>query len=171
MPPQHTSPLLPQLPPPEPASPAAAPVPVAPPAPPPQVPRVRWPKARPFKVMAGFEVGLAWTADTDQLYGNGAGRALVLGLFNVEVRLLENYDLDDRSGGMFDAAGGQGRFGITSMGYRFMLDAGRFSARPIVGLAWVRRSSLRYDENSTFGGFDHELQARRLRLQLAGRQA
>lgn len=124
--------------------------------PPPAIPRVRWPKPRPFKIMAGFEVGHAWTADSDQLYGNGSGRTFVLGIQNFEIRLLENYDLEDRSGGMFDADGGQGRFGITSTGYRLLLSAGRVSVRPIVGLAWLRRTSLRYDEASLVGGAYHE---------------
>lgn len=150
-PPVETPPPIgapPTAPPPAAAAPAATPSPA--------VPRVRWPKPRPFKIMAGFEVGHAWTADTDQLYGNGSGRTFVLGVANFEIRLLESYDLDDRSGGMFDADGGQGRFGITSTGYRFMLAAGRVSARPILGVAWLRRTSLRYDEMSLVGGAYHE---------------
>ncbi len=122
-----------------------------------RLPRVLWPVPRPYQAMVAFEVGLGRTADTDQLYGNGAGRTVVLGMSNFELRLLESYDLDDQSGGMYDAAaGGQGRLGITSVGYRTLLSAGRVSMRPMVGVAWVRRTSLRYDEMATFGGFDHE---------------
>lgn len=161
-PPVEPSPIDTPVQPPPPPPAATAPVTPDPPAttppvtPPPAIPRVRWPKPRPFKIMAGFEVGHAWTADSDQLYGNGGGRTFVLGIQNFEIRLLENYDLEDRSGGMFDADGGQGRFGITSTGYRFLLAAGRVSVRPIVGLAWLRRTSLRYDEESLVGGAYHE---------------
>jgi hypothetical protein len=107
--------------------------------------------------MAGFEVGYGTTADPDQLFGNGFGRVFVIAAKGWEFRVLEAYDLVDNSG-MFDAAQGHGSLGISSVGRRFMIAVGPISVRPLVGLAWLRRPSLRFDQDSTFGSlFEHDV--------------
>jgi len=120
-------------------APAVAPTPVAKPADPPPRPDA------PFEYSLGFEVGYGQTADTSQLYGNGYGKTLVLGFStHYELRFLESYDLEDRSG-MFDADRAHGQLGITSLGYRINMPMGAFAVRPLLGLAWMRRPSLRSD--------------------------
>ena len=117
----------------------AAPTPSPPPKPtPPDL-------SLPFDWFVAFEVGYGQTADTDQLYGNGYGKTFVLGFkTHYEFRFLESYDLEDHAG-MFDADGGHAQLGITSLGYRWHMPTGVFALRPLVGIAWLRRQSLRSD--------------------------
>ncbi len=133
------------------------PAPPVPPTAPPGVNAVAPPAAKqpapslalPFAYSLAFEVGYAQTADTAQLYGNGYGKVFVLGYRRFELRFLESYDLADRSG-MFDADHGHAQLGIMSLGYRWHLPIGGFALRPLLGVAWVRRPSLRIDPDDLF---------------------
>ncbi len=121
---------------------------------------------RPYRFGVALEAGYGWTADSDQLYGNGLGRVLVISFLGVEVRTVETYDLEDRSG-MYDVDDGHGRMGMTSVGYRLYRPLGRGSLRPLLGLAWIRRSSLRADPDEIFT--DYQLTSQHgLALMLGG---
>jgi hypothetical protein len=114
-------------------SPPPAPVPPAPPTP---------PTPRHFSI--AFEVGYGWTAD-DQAFGNGFGRVLAFTYKAFEMRLLEDYDLEDRSK-MAANIKQRGRMGLTSFSYRMNAKVGPLALRPLLGVAWVRRSNLVIDD-------------------------
>lgn len=138
--------------PPQQPAPAPDPAPAVADAPPPPAP-ARVEPLRAFRFAVGFEVGYGWTADADQVYGNGAGRVLVIATRGVELRYLEYYDLEDRSE-MFDAQGAHGRLGITSAGYRWMRPLlGSVSVRPLLGIALLRRPSMRMDPDEILSSF------------------
>lgn len=96
--------------------------------------------------------------DADNIYGDGPGKTLVLGIRNFELRVFEYYDLEDKTGVYDDAEFGAGRLGITSFGYRLDLaGAGPLHLTALLGGAWVRRPSLRLDPDDISS--DYVLQA------------
>lgn len=107
----------------------------------------------------GIELGHTWTGDPRNLFGNGLGRALVVGFKGWELRGFEDYDLENRaamSNGVTD--GTNGRLTITSAGRRFSLARGPVVVRALAGAAWLRRSNvslepddLRYELRSQHG--------------------
>ena len=132
---------------PAPAPPDPAPAPTPAPTPPPITPSRRAdpkPQQRGDWTLA-FELGYGWTADTDQVYGNGFGLGLMFAVKGFELRLLESYDLADRSG-MLDAQGHYGHMSVTSVAYRMSASLGPLALRPLLGLAWMRRSSFVREE-------------------------
>lgn len=117
-----------------PATPTTTPTPTPPPPAPP-TPR-HWSIA--------FEVGYGWTAD-DQSFGNGFGRVLAFTYKAFEMRLLEDYDLEDHSK-MAANLQQRGRMGLTSFSYRMNAQLGPLALRPLLGVAWMRRSNLVVDD-------------------------
>lgn len=108
----------------------------------------------------GLEVGTIRTADPDNIYGDGPGKTLVLGIARLELRLFERYDLEDRTGLYGDAAGVRGRMSISSVGYRITLGAlsDLIAIRGLVGVAWVRRPSLRMAVDEILSSFEYRQQ-------------
>lgn len=90
-------------------------------------------------------MGYGWTAGGDQVFGNGFGRVLVFTYKAFEMRLLEDYDLEDRSDTV-RSYGARGRMGITSFSYRLSASVGPLSLRPLLGVAWMRRANFVIDD-------------------------
>ena len=127
--------------------PASAPDPSAAPTPA-STPTSRSTPAPEHEYTLAFEVGHAWTANAGHAYGDGFGRTLMLAIKGIEVRPLETYDLEDRTG-MLDARGVYGKLRMTSVGLRLRHRAGPLALRPLIGVTWIRRSAFTHDELST----------------------
>jgi hypothetical protein len=139
-------------------SPSPEPLPSPSPSPSPSPAAAKAPEPCTCRNFVGVEVGAASIGDSRNVYGGGLGRALILGIRGVEVRLYEAYDLDDRSG-TFASDRGSARFSITSVGVRLPVRIGPLSVRTLLGGAWVRRPSLRYDEAAILGDSDYSAMA------------
>jgi hypothetical protein len=119
------------------------------------------PSAPVAKLALGFEFGYGRPADATNIYGNGLGKTLVIGIRGFEGRFFEYYDLEDKTGTYDGARGAQGTLGISSLGYRFhVAAAGPVRIGVLVGGAWLRRPSLLYDVNDPLGsdGFERRTQ-------------
>ncbi|MBP9088784.1 MAG: hypothetical protein KBG15_21855 [Kofleriaceae bacterium] len=116
---------------------------------------------KPPQIAFGFEFGYGKPQDPTNIYGDGLGATLVVAIRSFELRAFEYYDLEDKTGTYNNARGAQGQLGISSLAYRHTVkQAGAINLGVLIGGAWLRRSSLRYDEDDAFAndGFERHSQ-------------
>lgn len=101
----------------------------------------------------GVELGAGNPADGRNVFGAGLGKTVVLGIRGFEMRVYERYELDDKSGMFGDAQGVRARLSITSVGRRYTFVRGKIAARALIGGAWLRRSSVRFDPDDISSDF------------------
>lgn len=83
----------------------------------------------------------------------------MLGIRHWELRIYENYDLDDKSDQYDNVELAEGRMGITSVGRRIALrDIGAVRISALVGAAWLRRKSLRLDPDEISSAYEPRFQ-------------
>lgn len=126
----------------------------------PNAPKRRVP-IQPPRFAFGFEFGYGKPQDKTNIYGDGLGATFVVAVRSFELRAFEYYDLEDKTGKYDNVRGAQGQLGISSLAYRYSVkQAGPVGLGILIGGAWLRRSSMRYDEDDAFAndGFERHSQ-------------